>query len=215
MLDYFTPEDNDRDDSDYHKHVRAQTQQPTNTADDREFTIEEIRDAIKDMGNKKAPGEDGITGDIYNHMFHILPKSITAMYNRCLRDRIFPKRWKRAKIIPIIKPGKEDSYGVSKYRPIRLLNIGGKILEKALINIINDHVYTNDYINKNQYGFTPQLSTIDAVMAVKDFVEDGFNSGEVASLVSLDVEGAFNSAWWPSTLKSLKESESPVTYITV
>jgi hypothetical protein len=46
ILDYFTPEDNERDDSDHHKHGRAQTQKPTTTADDREFTIEEIRDAI-------------------------------------------------------------------------------------------------------------------------------------------------------------------------
>jgi len=38
-------------------------------------------------------------------------------------------------------------------------------------------------------------------MAVKDFVEDGFTSGEFATLVSLDVEGAFNSAWWPNILK--------------
>jgi hypothetical protein len=117
------------------------------------------------------------------------------MYNGCLRDGVVPKRWKRAKIIPTIKPGKEDSYDVSKYRPISLINIGGKVLEKALIKRVNHHVYTNDYINKNQYGFTPQLSPIDAAMAVKDFVEDGFISGEVASVVSLHVEGTFNSAW--------------------
>jgi len=78
-----------------------------------------------------------------------------------------------------------------------------------MINRINHRVYTDDYINKNQYRFTPQLSTIDAVMAVKEFIEDGFNSGEVATLVSLDVEGAFNSAWWPNILKSLKESGCP------
>jgi hypothetical protein len=109
MLDTFTPEDNNREDSDYHKQVRAQTQQPTTTADDKEFTIEEIRDVIKSMDKKKAPREDGITCDIYNHTFHILPKSITAMYNGCLRNGIFPKRWKRAKIIPITKPGKEEA----------------------------------------------------------------------------------------------------------
>jgi hypothetical protein len=50
-------------------------------------------------------------------------------------------------------------------------------------------------------------------MAVKDFVEDGFNFGEVATLVSLYLEGAFNSAWWPGILKSLTESECPETYI--
>jgi hypothetical protein len=60
---------------------------------------------------------------------------------------------------------------------------------------INHHAYNNDYVNKTQYGFTPQLNTTDAAMAVKDFVEDGFTSGEVATLKSLDVEGAFNSAW--------------------
>jgi hypothetical protein len=119
------------------------------------------------------------------------------MYNGCLRDGIFAKRWKRAKLIPIIKHGREDSYEVSKYSPISILNVGGKVLEKVMINIINHHVYTNDYINKNQYGFNPQQNTTDAAMAVKDFVEDGFSSGEVATLVSLDVVGAFNSVWWP------------------
>ena len=75
-----------------------------------------------------------------------------------------------------------------------------------MINRINHCVYSNDYIDKSQYGFTPQLSTIDAVMAVKYFVEGGFSSGEVATLVSLDVEGAFISACWPNILKSFKES---------
>ena len=76
MLDNFTPVDNGRDDNDYHKQVRAQTQQPTTTAD-REFTIEDIRDALESMDNKKASREGSITGDIYNHAFKILPKSIT------------------------------------------------------------------------------------------------------------------------------------------
>jgi hypothetical protein len=58
-----------------------------------------------------------------------------------------------------------------------------------MINRINHHVYINDYINKNQYGFTPQLSTTEAAMAEKDFIEDGFSSGEVETLASLDVEG--------------------------
>jgi len=161
------------------------------------------------MDNKKVPGEDGITGDIYNHTFKILPKSITAIYNGCLRDRVFPKRWKRTKLIPIIKFGQENSYEVSKYRLISLLSVGGRVLEKVMISRINHHVYTNDYINKSQYVFTPQLSTTDAAMAVKDVVEAGFSSGEVATLVSLDVEGTFNFAWWPNILKSLKVSGCP------
>jgi len=61
-------------------------------------------------------------------------------------------------------------------------------------------------MNKNQYGFRPQTSTIYAVMTLKDYVEEGFISGEVTVLVSLVVEGAFNSAWWLTILKSLNDS---------
>jgi hypothetical protein len=118
-------------------------------------------------------------------------------------------RWKRARLIPITKPGKENSKDISKYRPINLLNIGGKVLEKALINRINHHVFFHDLINKNQYSFTPQRGTIDAAMAVKDFVEKRLVAGEVIVLVSLDVKGAFDAAWWPSILNCLKACGCP------
>ena len=55
----------------------------------------------------------------------------------------FPQRWKVAKIIPTIKPGKEYSTDPSKYRSISFLNIAGKVLEKILINRINYHLYKN------------------------------------------------------------------------
>ena len=55
----------------------------------------------------------------------------------------------------------------------------------------------------------PQTSTTDAALAVKKYVEEGFRSGEVTVLVSLDVEGAFNSAWWPSILKGLRDCGCP------
>jgi hypothetical protein len=96
---------------------------------------------IEGMNNKKAPGEDGITAEIYKLTFNLFPKSITALYNSCLRNGILSKRWKTAKIIPIMKPDAQDSTEVTKYRPISLLNMGGKILEKAMINRINHHIY--------------------------------------------------------------------------
>jgi hypothetical protein len=95
MLEHFTPEDNQNDDSDYHKQVRTQSPEPTDTADDKDFTVDEIKNAVASMGNKKAPGEDGITGEIYKSTFVILPRYITAIYNGCLRRGTFPVRWKR------------------------------------------------------------------------------------------------------------------------
>ena len=112
-------------------------------------------------------------------------------------------------MIPIIKPGKENSKKVSKFRPISLLNIGGKVLEKVLINRISHHVFSHDLMNNNQYVFMPQRSTIDAAMAVKDFVEEGLAAGEFIVLVSLEVQGAFDAVCWPSILNGLKACDCP------
>jgi len=114
------------------------------------------------LGNKKAPGEDGITGETYKSAFKIFPTYITAMYNSCLNRGVFPMRWKRTKLVPITKPGKDNSEDVTKFRPASIINTEGKVLEKLLINRINHHVFSHNYMNKNQYGFTPQKSTTDA-----------------------------------------------------
>ena len=114
---------------------------------------------------------------MYKSTFDIFPRYLTAIYNCCLRSGVFPRRWKKAQLIPIVNPGKDNSNNVSNFRPIRLLNIG-KVLEKLLINRINHHIFTNNMMNKNQYGFTPQRSTLEAAMAVKEFVEDAL-AGEI------------------------------------
>jgi hypothetical protein len=77
------------------------------------------------------------------------------LYNGCLRRGVFPARWKRAELIPFTKPGKENS-DVSNFRPINLLNVHGKVLEKFLINRIKYHVFSHAFMNTHQYGFTPQ-----------------------------------------------------------
>jgi len=107
MMEHFTPADEEVTDNDYHKLIRAQNKTPVTTEDDKPLTTAEIRDAIYAMNWNKAPGEDGITSDILQRAYDLLPKSTTAMYNGCLRTSCFPKIWKRAKLIPIVKPGKE------------------------------------------------------------------------------------------------------------
>ena len=175
------------------------------TADDKCFTVEETRRVITSMDNKKALGIDGITGEVYKSVFEILPEYLTAMYNSCLNRGIFPKRWKTAKMIPIVKPGKENSDEPSKFRPISLLNVGGKVLEKLLINRINHQIYSHALMSRNQYGFMPQKSTVDDAMAVKGFVEPALAAGDIVVLISLDVKGAFDAAFWPSILNGLKD----------
>ena len=50
--------------------------------------------------------------------------------------------WKRTKL------DKDNSEDVTKFRPLSLINTGGKVLEKLFINRINHHVFSHNYVNK-------------------------------------------------------------------
>ena len=71
------------------------------------------------------------------------------------------------------------------------------------------HTYSNNLISKNQFGFTPLTSTVDAVMAFKEYVQDSIKDGQYVAVIGLDVKGAFDTAWWPGILASLRNLKCP------
>jgi len=211
MIQKFAPEDKQEEDFEIHSQIRKIVHKPPDTEDDEEFTLQEVTNVIQSMENKKAPGEDGIPNAVWKCLGAILPRYLTAIYNGCLREGVCPKRWKKARIIPIVKPGKEGSDDISKFRPISLLDSGGKVLEKLLINRINHHVYSRGHMNENQFGFRPQKSTVDAAMAIKPFVQESLDAGEVTALISLDVQGAFDAlAGDPEGAERKQVSQKPL-----
>ena len=94
------------------------------------------------------------------------------MYNKCLKEDSFTKQWKKSSIVPIIKPGKEDNRDASKYRPISLLKVTGKVLDRLMIDRIMHHVHSSAGLNSNQHGLIPQRGTVDAAMAVKEIIKE-------------------------------------------
>jgi hypothetical protein len=65
-------------------------------------------------------------------------------------------------------------------------------------------MHSKNLMTKHQYGFTPQTSTVDAVMVLKEYVQDSINDGQYTAAISLGVKGAFDAAWWPGILASLR-----------
>jgi len=68
MTDHLTPNDEQSDDTDHHKRIRTLSTEPIQTADDRDYTPAEVKNAIDDLNHKKVPGEDGITREIYQSL---------------------------------------------------------------------------------------------------------------------------------------------------
>jgi hypothetical protein len=86
------------------------------------------------------------------------------------------------------------------------LNTEGKVLEKLLIKRIMNHLYKTEFLNE-EYGFTPQKSAVDSAIAVRQYIELYLKRGGVVIAASLDVKGAFGSAWWPAILKGLQDAK--------
>ncbi|CAK1577839.1 unnamed protein product [Parnassius mnemosyne] len=169
----------------------------------RQFTKQEIAHIFKNMSPKKAPGADGLTSDICQVAFETNPEVLQALYNKCLMLGYFPKTWKKATIKVIPKPNREDYSQPKSYRPIGLLPVLGKILEKLFVNRVQWQLGKQDRMSHRQYGFTPQRSTEDALYDSITIIKQGLKKKALVVIVSLDIEGAFDNAWWPAIVSQL------------
>jgi len=88
------------------------------------------------MGKYKETRKDGISSEVFKSVIEILPRYITALYNGSLLKGMFLQRWKIALLIPVNETGKTENEEASKFRPTRLLDTYGNVLEVLLINRI-------------------------------------------------------------------------------
>ncbi|GBP23609.1 Putative 115 kDa protein in type-1 retrotransposable element R1DM [Eumeta japonica] len=161
-------EDVDYDDP-YHTEVRRRTdgssQPPEAPGDlpgvDPPFTGAEVRFALKAFHPRKDPGIDGFTSDICQAAIFRDLGLFLAMANKCLELGYFPRAWKVAAIKVIPKPGKEDYARPKSYRPIGLLPVLGKTVERMLVGRLQWHSMPK--LQATQNGFTPQRGTEDTL----------------------------------------------------
>ncbi|GBP00885.1 Retrovirus-related Pol polyprotein from type-1 retrotransposable element R1 [Eumeta japonica] len=130
------------------------------------------------------------------------------MANKCLELGYFPRAWKVAAIKVILKPGKEDYARPKSYRPIGLLPVLGKTVERMLVGRLQWHLMPK--LQATQYGFTPQRGTEDALYDLMTHIYQELNLKKIVLMVSLDIEGAFDNAWWPALETQLRALGCPV-----
>jgi ribonuclease HI len=209
LLNSLFPDDNPSTDNDYHKEIRQKVDAVYNCADDLMFNELEVTEIVNKQNISKSPGEDGFNALIVKNFHKIDPSFLTNLYNKCLTIGVFPEKWKSSVIKVIRKSGNRDYTKPNAYRPISLLSVFAKILEKLLINRINYYLNINGLLNENQYGFTPQKSTTDAIHSAVNFIRQAFERHGYALLIALDIVGAFDNAWWPMILNCLREMACP------
>ena len=172
-------------------------------------TMKELKDIIGNFSNRKAPGDDGITADILKNLPETVLEKLVILYQSLLRIGHFPKKWKFGVVVPIPKPTNSAIRSTKDQRGITLLNLTGKIEEKLIVNRLDLHNYTNNLLNKNQFGFTRQKSTQDALHNFRNFIQNNIRNRKSTVTVSFDIKGAFDNACWKKIIESLVENNTP------
>ena len=131
------------------------------------LTISQVQEAIKQSKNNNSQGADKLNIRHLKHIGRLGLAFLTSMFKTVFNKNIIPHSWKLANIVPIPKLNKDTDKGTS-YRPISLLSVIAKTLEKSLF----------PYITANtpmQHWYKTQHSTVTALHTLNNTVAKGFN----------------------------------------
>lgn len=177
-----------------------------------DITDHEVEKAVLSVSNT-APGNDQITTDILKRAWPIVKPHILLLYKRAVAIGYHPKPFRTANIVIINKPGKKDTSSPRSYRPISLLSVLGKGLERLIAKRISWIAIKHKIVHKQQFGALPLRSCTDLITALVQEIEQALNSRKVATLLTLDIKGAFDAVLPGRLIQILKEQGWPITLV--
>ncbi|KAL1460605.1 hypothetical protein WDU94_012577 [Cyamophila willieti] len=155
------------------------------------FTVGELQEAIKMMKSKvnKAAGVDDIRTEQLKNFGPETLKWVTSLCNNCVTSLQIPKTWRKAHIVPLVKPGK-DPDDPKNYRPVSLLCHLFKVLERMTLNRITS--YVDEKLIPQQAGFRPGKSCCAQILNLTQHIEDGYERNEITGVAFLDLSAAYD-----------------------
>ena len=129
---------------------------------------------------------------------------MTIIFNAILRIQYFPKPWKLAQFKMLHKPGK-DLHQTASYRPISLLPVFSKILEKIIYCRIKTIIETRKLIPDHQFGFRNKHSTIEQMHRLINEIIVALENKEYCTALFMDIEKAFDKINHESLLQAIRK----------
>ena len=150
----------------------------------------EIERIVNQLKPKMSSGIDGLSNDFLKKIFVSIRVPLTDVITKSLRDGIFPSAMKIAKINPLFKGGSNEI--CDNYRPISLLPVMSKIIEKIVYKRTVFHLNENNLIYCKQFGFRKNHGTSDAINLLLAEILEKWDKGFSVIGVFIDLRKAFD-----------------------
>uniref|UniRef100_A0A2H8TW17 Retrovirus-related Pol polyprotein from type-1 retrotransposable element R1 n=1 Tax=Melanaphis sacchari TaxID=742174 RepID=A0A2H8TW17_9HEMI len=179
-----------------------------------EFRPEVLSRAVRRLTPGKAAGPSEIPNEILRAVALAQTCAVLRIFNDCLEALMFLPRWKRARLVLLRKSPDKPSDAPSSYRPICMCDAPEKLLERLLLQRLEDHLDAHGgWIRApNQFGFRRGVSTESAIGTVLCIAAQAVTTPRRKSLcvlVTLDVRNAFNSLGWTVIDAALRGINTP------
>jgi hypothetical protein len=173
-----------------------------------EISLEEAQDATLRTGNT-SPGADNITVKLLTAVWHTIGTHVRRLFEGCLAIGHHPKPFRAAEVVMIAKPGRRDLTEPRAWRPISLLSCLGKGLERLVARRLAWACIHYGVLHPQQAGALPKRSATDLVAALVHDIEEAFARKKVAILVTMDIQGAFDTVLRNRLILRLREQGWP------
>ena len=150
----------------------------------------EIEKIIKGLKSKKSSGHDNVSNNMLKIIYPSILHALWILFNKSLTTGEFPEDMKLSIVKPIYKAKSRTE--ISNYRPISLLTVISKILEKIVHIRMTKFLYKNKILYEGQYGFRKQRSTTDAILDLTGNILEGFNKDMYTIALFIDMSKAFD-----------------------
>lgn len=165
-------------------------------------TPKEIEEEIDKLNPSKATGPYSIPVRTLKVLKGLILKPLEIIFNVSLSTGVVPDSFKLASVIPIYKEASQIN--VSNYRPISLLSIFNRVLEKIMFKRLISFIDNAKILYNKQFGFRLKHSTLQAILSITDKIQGAIDDGNYSCGIFLDLSKAFDTVNHQILLKKLE-----------
>lgn len=175
----------------------------------RRWSVAEAMAAIRKMANGRAPGLDLVEPEMIKAVSRQgLAGDVTSLANSCLDVGYFPASWKTSDVRVLLKSNDRDAADLGSYRPICLLPMLSKVLERLIRARLDPFLRDPLFASPDQYGFVAGRGTEDAHWTLREVV-DAASPGEYVLSLMYDFKAAFDNLRHADVVSALWERGCP------